>query len=312
MKCVRAAVAAVALVLALLFTASPASAAPDRVVGVSLPSYHYDAGAVTAYERSTGLDVDVVQTFISWQYTGQPALSDFPTAAAQGIAAVGASLEVTWVPANSSLGTNQPAFSLASIARGDHDAYITRFATAMQSFGQPVRLRLMHEMNGIWMSYNERNSGNKPGEFVQAWRHVHDVFVDVGATNVTWVWAPNIGHSGSTPVAGLYPGDAYVDEVGIDGYSYPTTGCPSPAKLYGATVTAIRALTSKPMRIAEVGVSTTCANRSAWFSSFFSYLETVNINGYTWWERNGDRDYRVVPTSALPAFRQAATTWVGP
>ena len=56
-------------------------------------------------------------------------------------------------------------------------------------------------MNGFWFPWNEGVNGNQPGEFVAAWRHVHDIFEAVGATNATWVWCPNVNIYGDLPDA---------------------------------------------------------------------------------------------------------------
>ena len=59
--------------------------------------------------------------------------------------------------------------------------YITRFATAIRDQSWPVAIRFAHEMNGNWYPWSESRSGNRPGDYVQAWRHVHDIFTRVGA-----------------------------------------------------------------------------------------------------------------------------------
>jgi len=38
-------------------------------------------------------------------------------------------------------------------------------------------------------------------------------------TNVTWVWSPNVAYPSSVPISRLFPGDAYVDWTGFDGYN---------------------------------------------------------------------------------------------
>ena len=80
-------------------------------------------------------------------------------------------------------------------------------------------LRLDAEMNGAWYDYGSQ-AGQNPQAFVAMWRHVHDLFVAAGATNVSWQWCPNVDpESVQTPLEQLYPGDAYVDWTGMTGYN---------------------------------------------------------------------------------------------
>jgi hypothetical protein len=132
---------------------------------------------------------------------------------------------VTWASRDSSLGGSltQPTFSLASIINGAHDAYIRQWATDAKAWGYPFFLRFDWEMNGSWFLWSEKVNGNSAGQFAAAWRHVHDIFTSVGANNVTWLWCPNIDSSTMTPMASLYPGDAYVDWTGLDGYNKYST-----------------------------------------------------------------------------------------
>lgn len=276
-------------------------------VGVSLPSYHYDVSAVRAWEAAVGHRADVVQTFVSWEYDGEPGLNDFPADDARKISEGGRTLEVSWVPSNPDDGRDQKGFSLDSIARGEHDAYVRSFAEDVRDSGLHLRVRFGHEMNGDWQSFNESNSGNDPGDFARAWRRVHDVFADVGATDVEWVWSPNIVGPDQTPLPGLYPGDAFVDLVGIDGYSYPKSGCPGPSLLFDETLREVRAITQRPVILAEVGVERRCPDRAAWVTDLFGWAEEHDVREVTWWERGGDRDdFRLAgDQAALEAYRAA-------
>jgi len=117
-------------------------------------------------------------------------------------------------------GVNQPEFKLSAIANGAHDAYIRQWALDAKSWGHPFFLRFDWEMNGNWQfSWSEQLNGNQAGDYIAAWRHVHDIFTQNGVTNVTWVWCPNISSPTTRPVASLYPGDAYVDWTCLDGYN---------------------------------------------------------------------------------------------
>ena len=86
-------------------------------------------------------------------------------------------------------GSSNPDFQLRDILAGTYDAYIRQWARDAKAWGHPFFLDLNPEMNlaSVWPYVEERN-GNKPGEFVQVWRHVHDIFRQEGVQNATWTW----------------------------------------------------------------------------------------------------------------------------
>jgi hypothetical protein len=127
---------------------------------------------------------------------------------------------IDWSSWQLGYGINQPDFKLSAIYNGAHDSYITQWALAAKAWGQPFFLRFDWEMNGNWQfPWSAQLNGNQPGDYIKAWRHVHDIFTQNGATNVTWVWCPNISSPVTLPMASLYPGDAYVDWTCLDGYN---------------------------------------------------------------------------------------------
>jgi signal peptidase I len=121
-------------------------------------------------------------------------------------------------------GTNQPDFKLSTITSGAHDAYLNSVADQLNSAGNPhIFLRFAHEMNGSWYPWAEQVNGNQPGDYVAAWKHVHDLFTAKAVTNLDWVWAPNAPGAGLTDMAELYPGSAYVDHTAVDGFNWGST-----------------------------------------------------------------------------------------
>ena len=106
---------------------------------------------------------------------------------------------------------------------GRYDAYIREFAEAAKAWGHPFFLRFNWEMNGNWFAWSEGVNGNQPGEYVAAWRHVHDIFTSVGATNATWVWCPNVDPGKEfDDLALALSGRRYVDWTCLDGYNWGT------------------------------------------------------------------------------------------
>jgi beta-mannanase len=108
--------------------------------------------------------------------------------------------------------------SLAEINEGKYDSFYKTWAEAVANYKYPFFFRWAWEMNGSWFKWG-RDAAKKPSEYVQAWRRLHDITVTAGATNLTWVWCPNVDFLGSAPVGPLYPGDAYVDWTCLDGYN---------------------------------------------------------------------------------------------
>lgn len=107
---------------------------------------------------------------------------------------------------------------LTDIISGKYDNFFQQWATDAKTNGRRVLLRFGFEFNGNWFTWSQ-----KPKDFVKAWRHIHDMFQKVGAGNVEWVWSPNVVSTPDVKANNMhlyYPGDEYVDWVGVDGYNF--------------------------------------------------------------------------------------------
>jgi hypothetical protein len=216
------------------------------------------------------------------------------------------------VPSNLS----EPNFQLSDVIEGRHDTYIRAFAAAAKKWGHPFFLRFNWEMNGGWFAWSEGVNGNKAGEYVAAWRHVHDIFTEVGATNATWVWCPNVDPEGHMQkLSNLYPGDAYVDWTGLDGYNWGT----NPARpdkwrtfdqLYKSTYDQIttQVAPAKPMIVSEVGSTEYGGSKAAWIKDMLAKLPAnyPKIRGLLWFEKFDDgMDWPLeTSSSAVSAFAE--------
>jgi len=135
---------------------------------------------------------------------------------------------LSWLPQNGkqSLGCDQnypEGIPPASIAAGACDTYIRAFARGIKARPERFILRFAFEMSLLNTKYWPFYFGQGPSDFVAMWRHVHDLFQAEGVTNVEWLWAPGYDSNPVEPWNDLhlyYPGDAYVDWVGPDGYNW--------------------------------------------------------------------------------------------
>lgn len=224
----------------------------------------------------------------------------------------GATPLVTWEPWAWGGGVDQPAYSLARITAGDFDAYISQWGQSLAGWGKPVMLRFAHEMNGNWYPWAEGVNGNQAGEYVAAWRHVHDVVAATGASNVQWVWSPNVPYWGSTDLAGLYPGAGYVDIVALDGYNWGTSqtwsSWVSPVDLFAPGISQLRSLApGKPVLIAETASSELGGSKASWNTDLVSYLAAQpDVMGFVWFHMQKETDWRINSSdSSASAFKSA-------
>ncbi|HEY4625292.1 MAG TPA: glycosyl hydrolase [Blastococcus sp.] len=237
---------------------------------------------------ATGTNPEVFDLFEPWS-RNRP----LDTSLVDSLAARGARLSITWEPWDpDGSHTRQPRYSLASIIAGKHDPYIDLFASSIGRLQGPVTIRLMHEMNGNWYPWAARLNGNRPGEFVRAWQHVHDRFAALGVTNVVWMWAPNAIYPGAAPLAPLYPGDAYVDAVGVSNYNWGdfrrqgvTTQWATFGELFDESISELRALSPRPVWIAEVGSSDNGGSKADWLAATLQEVaQRPEITGLVWFD----------------------------
>jgi beta-mannanase len=203
---------------------------------------------------------------------------------------------------------------LADIAKGTYDNQIKTWATNVKNWGKPFFFRWNWEMNGTWFNYGAQ-AKNDPAAFVSSWRRMHDLVVGQGATNVTWVWCPNLEFDGSTkPLASLYPGDNYVDWTCLDGYNSGTTS-KSFSDLYTSSYNTVLSIApNKPMMIGEIGSYEYASGvKASWITDLLSSQLPKNfpkIKAVLWFNwRIDEGGYRPWPiessSSSQAAFKNA-------
>jgi beta-mannanase len=278
----------------------------------------WDMRALDAFEAQAGKRVSILHWGQPWYWGGvaQP----FSPSIYEATRRRGAIPLVDWNPWDLSAGgsADQPGVALRTIVAGDHDDYVREWAAGAAAWGKPLFLRFGHEMNGTWYPWSEGRNGNLAGEFARAWRHVHGLFASEGADNVTWVWSPNVAYPGSTPLAGLYPGDAHVDWVAMDGYNFGVgpvrqDGWRSFAETFGPTYRALGTLApSKPVMVAEVGSSEHGGSKAAWIADALGprlAAEFPRVRALVWFDWNAEGMDWAIETS--PAARAAFADAIG-
>jgi len=288
-------------------------------VGIFRPPAPYEMTTLDSYSETISPKVPaILMWYQAWAET-QP--KDFDQAAAVIDFERGCIPMVTWEPWDPRAAdrVKNPDWALQSILDGKYDAYLKRFARKVKNARGPVMLRPMHEMNGYWYPWSGLVNGNTPAKFIRAWRYIHKVFDAEGATNVTWVWTVNwnsVPNSYANRFAAYYPGDTYVDWVGISGFNWgtvrPGSKWMSFSEIYDSPLAYLRTL-NKPIAIAEFACVEQGGSKAAWITDAYDriHYEHPEVKAVIWFdslEEGNDQvqDWRIDTSKAsTAAYRKA-------
>jgi len=180
---------------------------------------------------------------------------------------------------------------LQAIADGEYDLFFQNWANAAKTFEGELFLRFGFEMNGDWFSW-----GKQPELFKKTWRRIHTIFTEVGCANVKWMFSPNVIWGNMNIKDGLmayYPGDAFVDCIGIDGYNFGDHfdkwhRWQSYNEVFETTIAACAAI-GKPVYLSEVG----CADdkrKAKWMKTFLENAsKDERLSGFIYFHHNNPR-----------------------
>lgn len=185
----------------------------------------------------------------------------------------GSGYKVSWAVAM----LPQSGGTIQAGATGAYNAYFRQLAQKLVADGQgDADIRLGWEMNGGWMSWS---GVNDPTSWVAYWRQVVTAMRAV-SPSLTFDWSPSDGASFDAGL--LYPGDAYVDEVGMSVYDQSFTFAPSQpvqrwAEVYNglggrwglAWLASFGKAHNKPLAFGEWGLSQRCDGHGGGDDTYF-------------------------------------------
>lgn len=279
------------------------------LLGAWVPGSTVDARRFEAFEARVGGRMDIASLFYGFGDV-------FPSEREAALSARGARrLLLSW-----DMGSSR----FSAWASGAHDAYLRTIGVAAARFGRPVYVRPWPEMNGDWQRFQptargERSAGGTPAEFRRAWRHVVTTVRAAGGTNVRWVFNPYAAtYRGTTDVRSIWPGRAYVDVLGMDGYNWgggPPGRWTSFARTFGPMYRILTRLhptapvwvcetASKEPRASDGAARLATRSKATWIRKAFSSRAFPRLQAVVWFHERKERDWRVDSSAAsLRAFR---------
>ena len=213
--------------------------------------------------------------------------------------------------------TWEPHEPLDEIIAGKHDDVYHQRALGAKALGAEIFLRWGHEMNGNWYPWSGPMNGAANGgaaKYIAAYHHAHDLFVADGATNVVWVWCPlvdDVPNESWNHWTNYYPGDAYVDWVGLDAYNWGTSSSCCQWEGFGDLIGSLYAdyAGKKPMMLPETASAEVGGDKAAWINDMHTSLMATYpaIKAVVWFDINKETDWRIASTpNALAAYKSMA------
>lgn len=308
---------------------TPPPAVPAVPFGVALDGTA-DGQRLATLEQELGLSLDLVVIFI--QFPQDPRHDNFPAEQLEAIRQAGARPVLTWEPMYIADG-EEHAIAADELTGGSYDAYIRRFARGIKAFPEPVIIRFGHEMNldrYHWGTTAEEYGPSTPDKYRAMFRYVVDRFREEGAReNARFAFNPNAEsvpspeHDGADwnhPEA-YYPGDDFVDVLGMDGYNWGTTrtreehGWDSHFQPFDAIFSSLyRTLRNlapdKPIYVFETASVTQGGDKAEWIQDAATTAVEWQLAGLVWFHADKEEDWRLnagVPDDALEPLRKMAT-----
>jgi hypothetical protein len=182
---------------------------------------------------------------------------------------------------------------LRSVNSGQMDDQIRKLATRLREVHRPVFLRIGYEFDGPWNAY-------EPADYLRAFQRIVSIFRGrriegkriEPVQNVAFVW-----HSAAWktyrnhPLSAWYPGDHYVDWIGVSWFGDGTDDAKKISERARAAVLAFARLHGKPLMIAESTPRkyyppTRTESWTRWYAPIFRWIADNDIKGFSYINQN--------------------------
>ncbi|MDI6765980.1 MAG: glycosyl hydrolase [Bacteroidota bacterium] len=229
-------------------------------------------------------------------------------------------------------GVPDPVYSMQRIIDGDFDASLTQWAIDAKTTNIPLIIEFGTEVNGSWFPWNgawnggsvttdygDPNLPDGPERFRDAYRHIINIFRTQNVQNITWVFHVNAGSFPAeawNSMAAYYPGDDYIDWIGVSVYGPQVPGNDWQSFtdiLDGAYPELTTISVTKPLAVLEFGAveQGIPEEKAQWVRDALQAIKSnryPRIKAISYWHskwRNADRSISNLKIDSSPAVLSA-------
>jgi len=205
-----------------------------------------------------------------------------------------------------------------TIAEGKCDTFLDAVGENLKQVHGKFFLRFAWEMNVNSINWSIQQTGDSPEDFIAAWQRFHTILQQEGATNVEWVFSPQIETQTTIPITSLYPGNTYVNWNGLDGYNWGRTkswsGWESFNTIFAKSYKDFMKIAPHiPLMVGETSTTDIGGDQAAWYTNMLTEAipsEFPNISAIVFFNENKTAvegvNWRIDKTPAmLSAFKTA-------
>jgi mannan endo-1,4-beta-mannosidase len=254
------------------------------IFGAAVDDLPRGRARLPALESELGQPVGIASTYVDWSHV-------FPGPDERWMAAGGKrKVLLSWEPWK---------IRFSDVTGHRTDSYLQSVADALRTFPSDLYVRPWPELNGDWSTWQptargEKRDGGTPAEFVAAWRYVVSFFRDRGIRNLKFVFNVDAANGpASTPVRGIWPGSAYVDVLGIDGFNWSAGRSRSFRQIFAPMYATLTALDPNlPVWVTEFG----CAprrTRPEWLAEMMTTRAFPRLRAVVYFDVKTREDWRL-------------------
>jgi mannan endo-1,4-beta-mannosidase len=244
---------------------------------------------IISFQENYGKQPFFVMVFIDWEgFIDKGVLGD--------IFSQGSSPVITWEPW---YWINRQGVDYRKILNNEFDDYISDFARGLAGFQDTIYLRFAHEMNGNWYPWSSADIG--ADNYKAMHRYIKDKFDEIGADNIKWIFSINWENiPGDNHYSDSYPGDSYIDYIGIDGYNWgdsqPWSRWMSFNEIFYPVYREASGLYEKDIIITEFSSTSKGGNKVRWTIDAFSDIKKMErLKGFILFNVDKETDWGFTP-----------------
>lgn len=188
---------------------------------------------------------------------------------------------------------------------------VADYLLLLQQKNIPVIWRPLHEAGGRWFWW-----GQDAEAFKTLWRTMYDRFQQKGLNNLIWVWTEAVAWNEDDETEGplWYPGDDYVDIVGIDIYEKDAAACVDYYELLKRLWPNKLVTLSECGSVPSIGEQWEAGAQWLWFMTWYDYDRTNDPSSAAfqedahthadaaWWQQTVS-DERVITRDEVPSLK---------